>query len=143
MRTFQFFGMSRFLISKLLETLDSLSKLPQYNQKKSTSRCQQQPNQQSEPERVEREAAAKSQARNPSQNPQRQDSNSQSAEWVASSRRANMPPVSEQAHLFTWPPSLSTSPLRSSSLLETQHATTRRPASSHVTFNLPSATTRS
>merc|ERR1719453_2980785 len=79
----------------------------------------------------------------PSQDPPRLDSSSQSEELPDTSETLELPPELEPVPQSTWPPSLSTSPLRFSSSPEMPPRTTREAESSQDTSSSPSETTRS
>merc|ERR1711934_222053 len=81
--------------------------------------------------------------RRPSPSPRRLDSSSPSEGSAGIWRPESTPPESDLAPQSTSPPSLSTSPPRSSSWPETPPGTTRRPGSSQGTSSSPSGTPKS
>merc|ERR1711998_216534 len=91
----------------------------------------------------EEEAKERPLLADPSQDPPRLDSSSQSEELPDTSETLELPPELEPVPQSTWLPSLSTSPLRFSSSPEMPPRTTREAESSQDISSSPSETTRS
>merc|ERR1711907_587600 len=91
----------------------------------------------------EEEAKERPLQADPSQDPPRPDSSSPLEESPDTSETLELPPELEPVPQFTLPLSLSTSPLRFSSLPEMPPRTTREAESCQDTSSLPSETMRS